>query len=175
MRKVHGEYIFTNQDLWSLDCTLSKVIHDGVKQFKESSRLGVPGGLKHSGVWYMSVADDDEKLNTTEEKDGEKTTYISCDAMGKMWEKILDDIILAFKITSDDVDGMSYLITVHDKPELDELYFLTDEDKRIVKEHLNNRNMDYLWDEFREVCKKVDKFIADGRNMFATYLSNMWD
>lgn len=175
MRKVHGDYIFTNKDLWSLDCTLSKVIHDGVLQFKNSERFGVPGSLKRFGYWYISVSEGDERLNTVEEKDGEKTMYISCDAMGTMWNKILDDIILAFKITSDDVDGMGYLISVNDRPELDELYFLTDEDKKIVKEHLKSRNMDHLWDEFRMVCKKVDIFIADGRQMFSTYLGHMWD
>lgn len=190
MRKLNGDYVFKKEELWSLDCTFSKIIHDGLLQFRNMGRHGEPGGLFIDGEWYVSVSKDDPRLNTQalEDYDGKLTEhhYISFDQLTEMWNKILDDMILAFKITSEDTDGGGYLISISDNDEaLKELYFLTESDKECVKNYMKSihdidpetRTMkpstEFLL--FRTVSDKVDDFILKNRENFARYMSHLWD
>ena len=190
MRKLHGDYIFKKDELWSLDCTLSKIIHDGLLQFKNMERHGEPGGLFIDDKWYVCTERDDPRVGTeTEEPYNGKLIphkYINIDEMAEIWNKILDDMILAYKITSEDTDGAGYLISISDNDELfKELYFLDENDKETVKKYMKSMhnthpedinkisNTEFL--SFRVVSDKVDDFILKNRENFARYMSNLWD
>ena len=139
-------YVFKNSELWSLNSTLSDVIYCGLKQFRDLDRLGVPGGLLIDNVWYMSSSESDKNFGkTVKEKIRGKTyvsKYISLDEMTTIWNKILDDMILAFKITAKESDVGGYLISISDNDEkLSELYFLTEEERKIkFAEAMENLN-----------------------------------
>lgn len=190
MRKLNGDYTFKKEELWSLNCTLSKIIHDGLLQFRKMERHGDPGGLFIDGEWYVSVSQDDPRLNTEalEDYNGKviEHHYISFGELTEIWGKILDDMILAFKITSEDTDGSGYLISISDNDgALKELYFLTESDKECVKNYMKSihdvdpetktikPSSEFLL--FRTVSDKVDDFILKNRENFARYMSHLWD
>ena len=185
MRKFKGEYIFTDQNLWSLGCTFSNLIYCGLKQFRAIERSGAPGGLEIDGLWYISVEKEHPYLGQIVEETVKgklsKTKYITYSEMEELWNKILDDMILAFKMTINDTDGIGYLISVtndENDDRLNELYFLTDDDKKISKEYgkrLCNHRDNRVYEDFRKVSEKVENFIVKGRENFARYMHQLWD
>jgi len=177
MRLHHGKYYCNKKELWSLDYTMAKVLHDMVKQFRDSERVGVPSALEYKGkkyIIYDEYAHPNEKLGDVTE-DG----YIlsNHETLERVFNAILDDIILTFKMASiGGYDG--YLLDVHidykahkisDKDLKPKIRFLTDEQIETFKK------VDYLSDEFRELTKVQIEFMEQGLKLFTQVYFNLWD
>lgn len=168
MRISKGKVVFGKRDMWNFDNTISKVIHDGLVQFKKVGKNSYP-------PTFVEVTPDHKDLGNYSDEE-----------CNKEWERIFDVMIDGFKEHPEfyDVYGDSPTYNNLMNPEKftdDENAPYKDEKGNILynyhskpKEGYTQEDVDLYIKKMREYHQEINDKIKLGREYFAKYLGNLW-
>ena len=168
-----GKPHFSKSDLWNLDEVLASIIHQGLIQFKESTRNGHP--MEAVKDYLINV----EKLTEEQVKDRFDKNPNDFDSSLTLahYEKILDSMIFAFS-----KEAKKDYYEIVDRPY--DIKFLEEEDKGTIR-YSQMRSIpkegkteaDIL--KYHEDEKKYDEEnkakLKQGLAYFAIYFYSLWD
>lgn len=144
MRKSKGKWIASVRDTWSLDYTISPIIHAGLKKFKEELEKA-----KYSGVPSDFVSDNNE---VTEQN-------------VKDWHNVLDKMAYAFDINSEP-DSKDFNFKT-------EMLFGEKTDRGTTPVEIVVDNEEEK-ERYYEVLKEHRNKCTEGRMLFAKYYESLW-
>lgn len=148
---------FSNKDVWSLNETLSPVILEGLKKFREMDRDGIPSKV------LMNFSDSG-LINKMDEN-----YFISDEDLDKAlseWNIILDKMIYAFDFKNiPKLKDYNYSINLISE-EKDQNGLIP------AKFEIDNQKE---FDRYKEDQKKNKELSQEGYELFGIYFSSLWD
>lgn len=170
MRIQKGKVRFNKSEVWDLDKHLSKVIVQGIGQFKELRKHTVPPTLEVS----------------FKAQDG-KTIYYdySEEYCEEQWQELIDKMIFAFTEhpTYFDIEPYDFHYDDLTHPEKfppvvwedHPVYGKTTEWRQILKEGVTQEEVDAWWERSRAYDAEIKRKVDEGRELFIKYFDNLWD
>lgn len=168
MRLSKGKVVFSKSDMWDFDNTLSKVIHDGLVQFKKVGKNSYP-------PTFVEETPNNEDLNKYSDEE-----------CNKEWERIFDVMIDGFKEHPEFYDVYGDVPTYNNlmnpekftdeenAPIEDEKYGLLYSYHSKPKEWYTQEDVDLYVQRMREYHQEIADKVKLGREYFAKYLGNLW-
>lgn len=170
MRIQKGKIRFNKRELWNLDKYLSKVIVQGLEQFKTLNKHTIP---PHLEVSFKA-------------EDG-KTIYYdySSEYCEEQWNELLDKMIFAFTEHPTYFDIEPYNFYYDDLTHPEKFPPVVWEDhpvfgkvtqwRQILKEGVTQEDVDSWWERSRAYDAEVRHKVDEGRELFIKYFDNLWD
>ncbi len=152
MRMKGKKPIFNYRDTWNLDMTLSPIICEGLKRFKEvvnsdNTVAGWPSKIYDNYDFGYSIDEDDEELAK------------------KTWNRILDEMIYAFDADNDPNISDYDINFIYSEKEVNEQGY-----SQISIEVGNQAEYDRLQKDELDRDERKKK----GLSLFATYFDCLW-
>ena len=145
MRMRGKKVIFSRRDVWSLDCTLSLILVEGLRKFKEV----ISDPATCAGCPWDFIPDK---------------FYVSAEEMDKSyeaWHEVLDKMIYAFDSKEPEIpDGIFR----------DEVVPMIGSDITEVKIRITNQG---LYDEYKRDIEEWEKRVKEGRELFSQHYSSL--
>ena len=153
MHLQKGKLKFSQKELWNFDSYLSKIIYDGLEQFKQMEKHSVPPNCydHDTGVCFIDPKDSD-----------------LCD---KKWVELIENMQFAFKEHLDYCDIESFDDIVYEPKKF------TNCTLRLPKFINGKTQEDYdtYTDRMNAYHKDIQLRKEKGLQLFAKYFYNLWD
>jgi len=169
MRLSKGKFVPSRKELWCLNDTLSMVIVDSLRKFKEIDKHSVPPHL------YRNF--NGEIIN--------KNIDFSSDFCDEQWEWLLDKMIFGFekhKEYSDIVPFDFYWDDLSNPEkfppkvwEYHPIYGKVTEWRRVLKPQYTQKDVDVWLEEHKKYTENLRNEIEDSRKYFISYFDYLGD
>ena len=147
MRFTKGTYKFNRNELWNLDIALSKVIADGLIQFRDMKKHGVPS--------EFCIENDDINLTISNQN----------------WIDCINKMIYAFENDEPEVPNGIFNNWFEEVDENDISYV---NGVKLTKCNIKVINQP-LYDAYKEKQRIHEEKVQEGLELFAKYFKNLWD
>ncbi len=147
--------IFNYKDTFSLDNTLSPIICEGLKKFKEVLSERDSEGKCYGTPWSCYEAVGAKPDYWDEEQDNEAV---------ELWFSILDKMIYAFEDASPEIDDYDFRIDMNKTEDYSE------DNRRYTMEVVNQEE----YDRYKNDLMLHEEKVREGLELFSKYYKDLW-